>query len=258
MANIQALLPYKMNSTSAKALATALHIKRIKLQGSRFVYRRGYVINWGNQYGSERIFNKNCYLNKPRCTSIASDKIATFRILQRDESRYIPTLVWTTDKPLAQDMLNAGYKVYVRHLTRASSGRGIKIIEPGMALPDAPLYTKHFKKHKEYRVHVGIKPNGERSVIHIQQKRKRIGFESNTSGIRNYDNGWVFACNNVDPLTAEQLDVAIQGVAALGLNFGAVDLLMDRQGNVVICEINTAPGLEGTTLEKYVNFFISI
>ncbi len=256
MANIQALLPYKMGSVSAKALATALHIKRIKLVGSRFRHHPNkWVINWGNTQEHPRI-SLFQILNKQQMVNIASNKIATLTKLSINE---LPTLEWTTFKGEAYFWHDEGHTVYVRHLTRASSGRGIEIIEPGMELPDAPLYTKHFKKHKEYRVHVGIKPNGERSVIHIQQKRLREDApEGRTEGIRNHANGWIFACNNVDPLNDQQLKVAMDGVAALGLNFGGVDLLVDREGNAVICEINSAPGIEGTTLQQYVNFFRSI
>jgi glutathione synthase/RimK-type ligase-like ATP-grasp enzyme len=247
MSNIQAILPYKSSSKSAKLLASALNVKRIKTEGSRFRHKPNkFVINWGSPRFHPRT-NPYKTLNKDWAVAQAGNKHATLARLSEAE---IPTITWTTHKRLAQDMLDNGDKVYVRHLLNSSCGRGIQIVEPGEELPDAPLYTKHFKKKKEYRVHVG-----RGSVIHVQQKRKRHGFESTTSGIRNYENGWIFACNDVEPLSEEQLSIAIRGVAALGLDFGAVDLLVDREGQSVICEINTAPGIEGTTLSKYVAFF---
>ena len=37
-----------------------------------------------------------------------------------------------------------------------------------------------------------------------------------------------------------------------GLDFGAVDVLWnERQQKAYVCEVNTAPGLEGITLDNY-------
>ncbi len=249
MSNIQAILPYKSSSKSAKLLASALNVKRIKTEGSRFRHKYNkFVINWGYSIPHNKVNVRQC-LNHPSSVKVASNKYYTLKVLSNNLHRP-PTIEWSQDKDTAQTWLEQGHKIYVRHLLNSSCGNGIEIIEPGEELPDAPLYTKHFKKKKEYRVHVG-----RGSVIHVQQKRKRHGFESTTSGIRNYANGWVFACNDVEPLSEEQLSIAIRGVAALGLDFGAVDLLINRNNEAVICEINTAPGIEGTTLLKYVDFF---
>jgi glutathione synthase/RimK-type ligase-like ATP-grasp enzyme len=74
--------------------------------------------------------------------------------------------------------------------------------------------------------------------------------------IRNHDNGWVFARVGIEP-TQAVLDSAMLAVGALGLDFGAVDIATTRNNEkpIVVFEINTAPGIEGTTLEKYLDFF---
>ena len=38
---------------------------------------------------------------------------------------------------------------------------------------------------------------------------------------------------------------------ALGLDFGAVDIVINRDNQPVILEVNAAPGIQGTTLENY-------
>ena len=48
--------------------------------------------------------------------------------------------------------------------------------------------------------------------------------------------------------------LAIDSVAALRLDFGAVDIIWNkRHDRYYTLEVNTAPGLEGTTLERYSN-----
>lgn len=48
---------------------------------------------------------------------------------------------------------------------------------------------------------------------------------------------------------------AIGAVKALGLEFGAVDCCIDLDSSVWIIEVNTGPGLEGSSLDAYVSKF---
>ena len=46
--------------------------------------------------------------------------------------------------------------------------------------------------------------------------------------------------------------LAINAIRALHLDFGAVDIIYnERENQFYVLEVNTAPGLEGTTLQKY-------
>ena len=83
--------------------------------------------------------------------------------------------------------------------------------------------------------------------------REERGVSEEPDGhIRNHGNGWIFARGGVE-IQDEVKEVAIKAVSALGLDFGAVDIVITPQGVGKILEINTAPGLEGTTLESYKN-----
>ena len=120
------------------------------------------------------------------------------------------------------------------------------------AIIEAPLYTKYVKKADEYRIHVV-----DGHVIDIQQKRKRkeILNEDINYQVRNACNGWVFCRDNVTCPTV-CLELAVAAVSALSLDFGAVDIGFNtRSKTAVVYEVNTAPGLEGTTLDKYYNAF---
>ena len=76
-----------------------------------------------------------------------------------------------------------------------------------------------------------------------------MGGESNPL-IKNLDNGWVF-CRTGISLPDDARNQAIAAVRSLGLDFGAVDVLYrEREDKAFVLEVNTAPGLEGTTLER--------
>jgi glutathione synthase/RimK-type ligase-like ATP-grasp enzyme len=47
-------------------------------------------------------------------------------------------------------------------------------------------------------------------------------------------------------------------VSALGLDFGAVDVALRKDGVPVVWEVNKAPGLEGGSLKKYAEKLIQL
>jgi glutathione synthase/RimK-type ligase-like ATP-grasp enzyme len=153
--------------------------------------------------------------------------------------------MYTTIKGEALFWIENGKKVVCRTLLTGHSGNGIVIASTAEEVVEAPLYTEFINKDKEFRVHVF---NG--AIIDFQQKKKRNGVEAN-GDIRNHGNGWVYARSDVTlpPLVAEQ---SIKAVSSLRLDFGAVDICTSLEGGVFVFEVNTAPGLEGTTLAKYV------
>jgi hypothetical protein len=60
------------------------------------------------------------------------------------------------------------------------------------------------------------------------------------------------ALNN---LSTPLKDLAIASVASISLDFGAVDCAMGNDNNPYIIEINSGPGLQGTSFEKYTEAF---
>jgi hypothetical protein len=239
------ILPYSKASKSAKLLASSLNCKRIKLVGSRYQPSADkLIINWGMSNDHPRVPNSNI-LNHYEAVERSVNKIRSLQVLTLAG---VSTLEYTTDQTTAQSWVASDQPTYCRNLVSSSGGRGINIVSSGIIV-DAPLYTKSFPTKHEYRVHVF-----RGTIIDITQKKRRSGVEVNNQ-IRNHDNGWVFCRNDIAPLSEENQQVAIQGIQALGLDFGAIDLLVDRNGRAVICECNSAPGIENTTLEKYTQAF---
>jgi hypothetical protein len=158
---------------------------------------------------------------------------------------------WTVDMAQVRTWLMEGHLVVSRTILTGSGGMGIHVAEGARAdVVEAPLYTRYVKKSAEYRVHVF-----RDSVIRVQEKRRKRGVPINTA-IRNHQNGWVF-CEVADPQVLPHMlavpTMAVGATNALGLDFGAVDMIYNRHHGWYVLEINTAPGLEGSTLTAYAN-----
>lgn len=81
-------------------------------------------------------------------------------------------------------------------------------------------------------------------------KAPREGFNQPHQWIRSYDGGWTIKYDGVTSKQAHR-DLAHKAVAALGLQFGAVDLAQLKDGRLIVLEVNRAPGIEGGTVERY-------
>lgn len=250
------IFPYKVGSKSAKALAQMLQTKRV-LPNGRYRPKKSHIIfslggtttpNWeaiARMRGVE-------ILNRWDRISNAIDKLSALQILQRNG---VAVPVFTNSKEEARTYFTQRRSVvFCRTLLRAHGGRGIVIARSPEELVDAPLYTKYFPKIMEFRVHV-FKGN----IIDYAQKRRvnrerleAIGERS--SLVRNVENGWIYARENVT-LPSNITEACIKACNVLNLDFGAVDVAIDANGNYVIFEVNTAPGLQGTTLTNYARAF---
>lgn len=243
--------PYKMGSRSARALAQALNTRCVYPDRAYRPRHTHTIVNWGsgslpNWMGVAQGIGARI-LNHPEAVAVAGNKLLAFRAMH---SAGVPLPDFTTDREVAQGWVDDSLMVVERHALRGHSGAGIAIKEFGQEVSPAPLYTKYMKKADEYRVHV---VNGQ--VIDMQQKRKREGVEDADYQVRNHGNGWVYCRENLNP--PELLgEVAVQAIDALGLDFGGVDIIYNRHHNqLTVLEVNTACGIEGTTLTRYTEAF---
>ncbi len=236
---------YKIGSQSAKDLANALGVKRIK---PTFVRKlRHVIINWGKQSNTQVGFIQGKDLNNPSAVARACNKLLTFTTLS--DKDYLPR--WCTDLDTAKELLGIYGKIYCRTDLTGHSGNGIVIAETPEQLVSAPLYTVSAKHKDEFRVHIF---KGE--VIDVQKKKRKLDWSGESgSGIRNLANGWIYARHDI-VLPIEVTTASIDAVNSLGLDFGAVDIGWNQHlAKATLFEVNTAPGLAGTTLEKYTQAF---
>ena len=245
------LLPYKMGSKGCKNFAEALGIKRLKRKGGKF-NGVATVINWGCANIPDNL-NRCRILNKPEAVNTAGNKLLAFKKLSTNDAINIPE--WTEDKDEALAWINDGNVAVCRTVLRGHSGEGIFIAETNEAVVDSPLYVKYIKKTHEYRIHV---LNG--GVFDVQRKMRNrdIADEDVNWKVRNHDNGFIFGREGV-VVAEEGKEQAILAVQTLGLDFGAVDLIFNEKENTYyVIEVNTAPGLTGTTLDNYVEAFKNV
>ena len=237
------LLPYKMGSQAVKALQEKLielGQRCVRVRQDSTTYRRklnDYLLYYG---GNLTPFNR-C-INEQR--SLASNKLRSFEAFQQANLSTVP---WTSDPEVAKQWQGL---VFARHSLTGHSGEGIEQYDaeanPIQRFPDAPLYTKYVKKTYECRIHIF-----KGKMIDAQIKRKVRDAEEVDTTVRNIHTGWVYCREDFTP-TQECIDLAIQAVQAVGLDFGAVDIIYNKHYNkYYLLEVNTAPGLTGTTLTNY-------
>lgn len=234
------ILPYKYGSESAKLLKQTLDIKFVKKYSDKSLKNKT-VINWGCKPIPREFRNCNV-INNPECIQNASDKLVCFNLLSGKVN--IPP--YTESRLEALKWLPS--QIVCRTLINSSKGRGIVIADKEEVVVDAPLYTKYIKKSRECRVHVFCN-----KIILVQEKKRNREIENVNWQIRNHDNGFVFTVNNVKPVAPQALREAINAIITLGLDFGAVDIIYNKhEDKWYVLEINTAPGISGTTLDRYV------
>lgn len=243
------VVPYKAGSASARALSDALGGKRIRLRNSRHraqPQRDDMYINWGNTAPPD-VVPRERLLNLPEAVARASNKLSFFEL--HHPLGVLPDY-WTNAEEIPDD----AFPIVCRTLLNASGGRGIVIADTRADLVAAPLYVRYVKKADEFRVHLGY-VEGEESIIAVQQKRRRHDHADPNWQIRNHANGFIYAREGV---RAPQcvLDAAKMVFKDSELDFGAVDVIYNAKADAAyVLEINTAPGLEGQTLQDYVNHF---
>jgi glutathione synthase/RimK-type ligase-like ATP-grasp enzyme len=171
------------------------------------------------------------------------------------EKHGITALEYTADPNKVIEWLNAGHTAFGRKYLNASCGKGIVVIEPNddEQIPICPVYTKYKKKKREFRVHVF-----KDQVVNVVEKRKRKGFEGERdTKIRNLANGYVF-CQEVTNEPEGLRTLALQAAKVSPSDFRGVDIgYNEKKDELFVIEVNSAPGIEGTNIQKYLDAMVN-
>jgi len=138
-----------------------------------------------------------------------------------------------------------------------TQGQDIIIIDSEEDITDdlfcSAFYVQYIPKISEFRVHVF-----HEEILRIDKKVKIEGREYTDEElkVRCSNNGWRQIRYNKEGRYYNALaDLGIKAVRAIGYDFGAVDIIIDRERRPIILEINSAPALRGDKLELYANAF---
>lgn len=240
------LWSYSMKSTIARTIAHRLGGLMIKHARSTYRYTPGdIIVNWGASSVPSAF---PVSLNQPEAVSVCCSKIRSYTALA---ARGVPTCEWTTSAAVARSWSSSRHRVYARSRDSGARGQGISVIQPGMswdeqmanalATGDIRFFTKGIDNEREFRVYV---VGG--SITSVLEKRRREG--TNPSGDVRSHGDWVFARTLRSPVPDSLLQYSKEAVNALGLDFGGVDICLDRaSGAPVVLEVNSAPGLDAPT-----------
>lgn len=229
-------------SNGAVALTHALREagERVLLSNRREFPRARQLINWGSH--APILAARGRVLNTPDSVAVSRNKLSAFNALKDINTVNVPAY-WTSKEDVERERPDI---VFERHSLAGEAGSGIVIKRRGEALSDhCPLYVRYVRKRREYRVHVF-----DGQAIAVQQKRKASKETTESSLIRSHDNGYVFCVNSVDEAGLDAIKtMAVEAVKALGLDFGAVDMVVGMRDNIpYVLEVNTKPGLESPTV----------
>jgi len=254
--------PYLRNSASVVSLMERAKERGIPMKVRiKTAPKKGIIVNWGAR--KKHLYQtKLPWINESEALYNMTDKLRFFRHVGHD-SGLVPE--WTDSRDVAAQWDG---DIVVRLKTAASGGQGLSIStleerRNGKPLVAAPLYTRYVKKAEEYRCHMFRDEEGDFSIGLSQRKAAK----RNDAGevdvkdwrVRNLENGFIFAKNDghVLPDAVVQCCTDLMRKYFSELDFVALDVIYNKHDNkAYVLEGNTAPGLDGTTIDLYLDYFV--
>ncbi len=229
---------YDNKSSSVRLLADALGAKLIRHENSTLKRDpKNIILCWGK--APDDIWKYGRVWNHPNAVYKAIHKAVAFDWMK---AAGVSVPAYSRKRENALKWQKEGKTVVCRTTTTGKDGEGTSVVKPGEPMPDAKLYTELVSKKAEYRVHVvdGKVVDGMRK---LRENGKPVHPISTTS------NGYFFQKTGV--VTPERVkSEAIKAVAALGLDYGGVDVIEQEDGTPVVLEVNSAFELGTNTVRN--------
>ena len=133
----------------------------------------------------------------------------------------------------------------------------------------ATHWMKYIANTREFRIHAFASTLGtevsadDYAVLKLSEKLPDGPKAKRDAVVKNHDNGWIFTypADKDDPILTIARRAGKQAVAALGLQFGAADVMVSVDDDkAYVLEVNSAPCLtdeQANTVEKYVDALMS-
>jgi glutathione synthase/RimK-type ligase-like ATP-grasp enzyme len=238
----------KSTRPTGKAIASQLDVTACGIKVPDPSVPLDVLIRWGSR---KDMPPAAIVLNDAKAIKVASDKIQTLTQLN---SHAIKTVRWFRTWDEAVRKVPRGV-ILGRDLT-GFAGRDIVAYDSTGAvdrtLPREPVkqhdwYSVYAHPSREVRIHV---VRGK--VIRVQGKYCDFPVQARTNPyVRNYAQGYRYRAPNQE-LHRQRKTAATDAISALGLDFGAVDmLLLGESRDCLILEVNTAPACSPLTARCY-------
>lgn len=171
--------------------------------------------------------------------------------------------------PTSQRARPTGAVDWIMKPHHSHCGIGIRECMIGHQAGTGCYYQKKIDKFQEFRAHVAMWLDNPCFTIQ-EKKPKRSdmdGYQADATGrlCWNLANGWWYTRVTTLENRAERRrnswrvrkveDLAVRAVRVLGYDFGAVDIVMDRDRNLYVLEVNSHPGLKGPSVDIYKKVF---
>ena len=236
-------LYHRRSRLTGEVLARALGLPHGDVFPAENVPGEGPYIRWGNR-AAVTVPTYRRALNPAAAIERASHKLESLEILR---DRGIPVPDYDTDPE--QLVARAGYPILGRRFQHARATDVVLCLQRrDWRRQPRDYYVAYIPTNREYRLHVA---GGE--VIRVQGKYLDVPSEY-VPWVRNYASGHRFRAPR-RRLHNARLESAIGAVEALGLDFGAVDLIVADDGSHYVLEVNTSPSCSPRTGMAYVNAF---
>lgn len=201
------------------------------------------LLRWGSR---RRMPPATRTLNPAKAIALASDKFAA---IERWGEVGLPTVTAFRNWGDAEAAARGG--VILGRTRQGMQGQGITVYGDvdGPRSPRIPheWYSLYERPTREIRIHVV----GDK-VVHVQGKF--LDFPEQAEGnpyVRNHRAGYRYRTPRLKVHKARR-EIAVEAVKSLGLNFGAVDMLLfGSEIEPKLLEVNTAPACSPLTLSLY-------
>lgn len=203
------------------------------------------LIRWGSRVAPQGSHERNSVINTILALQNASEKLTSLQIM-REAGINVPD--FDVDPRALRDRV--GYPIMGRKHHHARGSDIILVLQERNLRTVRDFYTQYIPTKREYRIHVAF---GE--VIRVQGKFLDVRSDDQAH-IRNHGSGYRFRAPR-KRLHSDRLNAAVKAVAAHGLDFGAVDLIVSDDGKPYVLEVNTAPACSPITAGAYVAAFAS-
>ena len=247
---------YETGENLAEALRGRLGDRVLAGPGSSVLPRANNgdtIIRWGFSGGSELERGKTV-VNKAVSISSNSNKLRALQLFGQNGMN-VPK-IWTNKRAitkfpvLGRDIHHYGGKDIVL-INGSNTGRN-----NFDRIPDKNFYVEVIASTSEYRVHV-FKGDVIRVTKKVFRGHTRDDVQVDETGIiRNDTYGW--GHQNVTNPPQNVVTEAKKALTVAGLDFGAADVIVSNTGTAYVLEINTAPRLNDTGLEIYVERFANL